>query len=398
MNKTLSALVRIRYTGSMLYLPWPKRRALSALGTGVLVSMAQGGLACSPNTPSPPAPPTNQPTSVVSAAPPVHTPPAPPAAAPSEASPNKTLAPYAVLSGAPARRILYTWTTSSQVRELSKDPTLLTRSESPEFGSSYFDQRLDERAKQGNAIAQMLRTTPFARARYAWPSPWATFLGFPGENYGHELIQVSLKPEAWIVVFHTSKPEMLVIDMENRPVASADALAHPERIAAVYFEHDDPVTGYAASTAGMLERSAYREYVLINESMIASYAVNTEETQKELLRSADAIDAIAAHLKRHPAKTLLAEMWNITVVKERWPRTDLPQDAQELYEMTLAFPNENYLPAAQPLSALAKQLRELRFSEKPLIHSPTIAFPAKALIKPSPPPNIKTKPKRWGTM
>jgi hypothetical protein len=92
----------------------------------------------------------------------------------------------AVLSASPARATLYTWTTREQIEELVQGRELLTRTESPVRGSAYYDQVLAERAAQGDPLAQKLRTTAFARARHAWPNPWATLLGWPGESYGDQ--------------------------------------------------------------------------------------------------------------------------------------------------------------------------------------------------------------------
>lgn len=308
------------------------------------------------------------------------------------------LRPYAVLADKPARRTLYTWTTKAQIDELRRNPTLLTRSESVEFGSSYFDQVLDARAKRGEVLAKLLRTQAFAKARYAWPAPWATLLGFADETYGEELIQVNLKPDAWLVIFRTSRPDLSVVDMDNRPVPVAEALAHPERLAAGYFVHDDPVTGYAASTAGPFEREAYREYVLFNESMIASYAASTDDIAREIARSADAVDAFSKYMRAHPSSRLFTTAWGAAVAKEAWTRPEPPKDLQELYEACLSFPDTPYLPSSDSLRSLVDKLRKLRPSGAPIMHNPAALFPKAAAGAPSSPPRTTATPKRRGTM
>src|SRR5262245_10859424 len=92
------------------------------------------------------------------------------------------------------RRTLYTWTTAEQIRELQHARRLLVREESPEHGASYLEQVLYALATGGDRIAALLYTTPFAKMRFAWHAPWATRMGWPGEQYGDQLIRVTLKP------------------------------------------------------------------------------------------------------------------------------------------------------------------------------------------------------------
>ncbi len=375
--------------------PAARRRRSMAIERGALLSIALGELACSPAAPPPPP---DQPPPVVSISTPAASASAADAQPPADDTPEaiEKLLPYVVLHDRPARRTLYTWTTRAQIEELAKDRVLLTRTESAEHGASYFDQVLDERARGKDALARLLRTAAFARARFAWPAPWSTLLGFPGEDYGDELIQVTLKPDAWIAVLRTSQPALTVIDLENRPVPAADALAHPARIAAVYFVHDTPKAGYAASTAGPMERLAYREYVLCNESMIESFAAHTPEIAQEITRSADAMAALGRHLRAHPAPTLLTATWNIDA-KETWALTAPPKAPQALYEAALSFPNDLYLPAGEPLLALAAKLRALRVDGPQIVHQPTAVFPRPAATRPSPPPRKVKKPSWGGT-
>jgi hypothetical protein len=310
---------------------------------------------------------------------------------------SAALLPYVVLPGRIAARTLYTWTTRDQIAQLAQKRVLLTRTESPERGSSYFSQRLSLRAKEGDELAKLLQSGGFAKARHAWPAPWATFLGSPGERYGDELIQIKLKPEAWFVVFRSSKPDLSVVDMESRAISSEDALAHPERIAAVYFVHDELGKEGAASSAPPPVRAAYREYVLCNESMIASYAVYTEDIKQELQRSADAVAALATHLQKSPSPPLLPSGWNLSVARESWMQITPPKEPLSIYETALSFPNELYLPDSSRLFDLADRLRKLVFDEKPIHHMPTLKFPKQTSTKPKPLPTADPGRSKWST-
>jgi hypothetical protein len=365
-------------------------RTRARLEKGALLSIALGELACShPTAPGPTTSVDASPTAEITAAPPKSTAAAPPTIE-DTAEVVEKLAPYAITPRSVARRTLYTWTTRSQTAELEKNPVLLTRTESPQYGAAYFDQVLHARSVMGkDPLAKLLRTSGFARARFAWPAPWATLLGLGGETYGEDLIQVTLKPEAWIVAMYTSKAELEVFDLEGRKVSTEDALAHPERIAAAYFAHDKPVTGYAASMAGPEERMAYREYVLCNESMIEAWSTRTEAITKELAAEADALLALAEHVREHPPiRERYLSRWNVLVATETWRLYDPARTPLTMYETALAFPAENYVPEARRLVALANKLKALRVEGAPLTHTPKAVFPPKSALVPSPAPRV----------
>lgn len=307
--------------------------------------------------------------------------------------------PYVVTLPHIARRTLYTWTKREQIEELKKDPTLLTRAESPEHGTSYFEQMLEERAQQKSALAKLLRSAPFAKQRYAWVAPFATRLGIGDESYGDELIRIDLKPEAWFVIMKTSSPELVVVDAENKPIALADALAHPERLAAAYFTQDKPVTGYRASMAGPNERVGYREYVLFNESMIASYSVGTPEIANELAAEIRALEGFHQSLvaESKPAKGGLGlSQWMVELCSKTWTSETAKEDPVERYDAALAFADYPYFPAEGNLKKLVENLRALQLRDQAFKHVPTVPFPSNSTNKPAPPVNT-TAPKMRGT-
>ncbi|MDI1447310.1 hypothetical protein [Polyangium sp. 6x1] len=372
-----------------------RRRAKATLEKGAWLSIALSELACGPApspapSPAPPRPASSAPAHAAA--------PTPSTSVSAWTGPNQgeeeivqKFVPYAVTDGSLARRVLYTWTTREQIAELEKNLVLLTRTESPEHGASYFDQMLHARALAKEPLAQMLRTTPFARARYAWTAPWATAYGLGSESYGDRLLRVTLKPEAWIAVLMTSKKDLEVRDLAGKPVPIGDALAHPERIAAVYFVHDTPVTGYAASMAGPEQRIGYREYVLCNESMIESWSIRTPEIRKELLDNAAALRALARFLFLHPLKpSSTIASWNVQVVKETFPLAEPVPTLLGMYEASLAFPSGIYQPDSTRLNIAATRVEEYEEQQKgpPLTHTPTAKFPPPSERKPSPPPRI----------
>lgn len=361
------------------------RNTTTTLGTSALIAL--GGLGCGQSTT--PTPTASSAPSIVdafaSSQPGTKAPPIPKEDATVVAT---EFARHAVALPNIAQCTLYTWTKLEQIEALQKDPTLLTKSESPENGTSFFEQILEQRAQMKDPLAKLLRTEPFARQRYAWTAPFATRIGIGAESYGDELIQIVLKPDAWFVILKMSSSEIAVVDANNKPISKADALAHPERLTAAYFVQDQPVTGYRASMAGPNERLGYREYVLFNESMIASYSVGTPEIAAELENETRALERLLGYMKTHETHIDYWQKWMVEVATKTW---ESPTDGQlpiKAYEAALAFADFPYYPTNGTLGVLIDNLRKLKLRDKPFTHVPSSIFPAATT---SVPPKIKTQ-------
>ncbi|MCW5808744.1 MAG: hypothetical protein KIT31_40715, partial [Deltaproteobacteria bacterium] len=210
------------------------------------------------------------------------------------ADPATALARDAVFHDRFARRTLYTWTTTEQIEELRRTGVLLSRSESPTRGTSYAEQVLDALARRGDPTALLLYSTGYAKARHAWPAPWATRAGWPDEQYGDQLIRITLRREAILVSLATATGAFAARDASGGAVSLEEARAHPERIAALYFVSDatsPPAPGVPPPKA------TYREYVVVNEAMIESWAVGTADVARELETNVDTIEALVRYLR-----------------------------------------------------------------------------------------------------
>jgi hypothetical protein len=358
----------------------------SPLEAGVALSLVFGKIACPAGGP---------PGAQESAAPLTVPPPTTPLSVTPAAAPLGELLDLlrrdTVLSSAPARGTLYTWTTRAQIEALARDRVLLTRTESPQHGPSFFDQVLAKHAAAGDPLSRALRAPAFARARFAWPSPWPTLLGWPDETYGDELIAVELAPEAWTAELFTSKPALSVVDRDNHPVDPAEVLRHPERIGAVYFVHDQPARGVAASSAGPAERAAYREYVLCNEAMIARWSIGGGASAGAIAESATLIERLAAALPAAPPQSMPFWAWNDRVARDIWPGPALGAALDPIYEAALALPNENYPLTRERMTALARKLRALTVQGPAITHVPhPQATPAASA---SAPPQARVRPR-----
>ncbi len=234
-----------------------------------------------------------------------------------------------VTSAAFARRTFYTWTTDDQIAELRAGKVLLSREESPEHGASYYEQVVHALAAR-DPLAKLLDTTTFAKSRFAWPAPWATREGWTNEHYGDQLVRVTLRPDAIILALSTATGAFEARSLDG---AAADPLAHPERIAAVYFAVE-PERPFARGIPR--NRSAYREYVLCNEAMVQSWTVGTGDIADALAADAAALEALAHFLTTNHA----------------------PPELAGQYAAALALDNPNYALAPATLATIARHLRE----------------------------------------
>lgn len=262
-----------------------------------------------------------------------------------------------------ARRVLFTWTTDEQIAELARTKVLLTRDESPAHGQAHAHAVLDELATKGDDAATLLRTAPFRRARFAWPTAFAAMLGWEGETYGGRLVKVVLKPEAILAVLRVGDagPEPIAfVDAQDREVTRAEVKAQPERVAAIYFEH------HAAPGA---RPGAYREYVISNESMIESWSVGADDARLELAAEAAALDALAEHLRHVPTAPVDPSA--------EW-RQPAARTVAEAWATCVALGSDHYRLSVEAIARLARELRALPPETTALAVRPTVTFPKAA--------------------
>jgi len=290
-----------------------------------------------------------------------------------EAEARRRLVEYPVDHDRFARRVLHTWTTTEQVDALRLLPVLLSRTASPVNGPAYFSRLMERREREhGDEVARLLRQPAFARLRFAWTSTWPTRLGWEGESYGGEIVEVVLRKEAVVARFTSARGEWDFADTDGAPVQRAAVLADPSRLGAIYFVADDPTERAAA----------YREYVLCNESAIESWSAGTDEIREHVQRGVEAIRALTALVARTGSQRAGDDPgardtdWNAFVARTAWSRPSerRHRDAHALYLASLAFPNDFYRPTEQRLAVLADALRASLPRGEPLVHRPKRQF------------------------
>lgn len=185
------------------------------------------------------------------------------------------------------RNELYTWTSKEQINLLRNSSNLLLKSESATKGKANYDLVLDSLKNSGNQIAAFLLSPSFAKKRFAWPQPWATVRGYPNENYGDQLLRITFKEDAIFGSFIPAEGDTLFhfYSMKGKKLDPDFVMAHPERLAVVYFVNSKITRKTEAHYRGTYSRHydkrtitapfPYREYVICNESMIREWSYGT---------------------------------------------------------------------------------------------------------------------------
>jgi hypothetical protein len=271
-----------------------------------------------------------------------------------------------VLNATPAHRTLYSWTVPEQIAALRSDRIVLTTAEQQGKGRGYAFTLLDSMAAAGTLPEHELMavlSAQFEKLRYAWPYPWATRMGWPGEDYGSELVRMVLRPEAWLAHFHEDGT-FAVFDLENRPVAIEDALATPERIAAIYFVKTTFMDyGSFSECSG-----GYREFIVGNEAMIEEWSVGTEEMRAVLVADAERMEALLPRIREFPIDGYGTSFSaNIPCL---WRGSPSLEGEQAAYEQSLALPSPYYQPTPANIANIAETLRASLFEPDPLIVRP----------------------------
>ena len=270
-----------------------------------------------------------------------------------------------------SQRVFYSWTTDEQVAELRAGGPLFSRSESPGKGRGLAMTQLAAFGAASdqpvNQLAAILAGTIFAKMRFSWPNPWATLMGWPGETYGNQLLQVTLRPEAWIAIFSQSRG-LTVVDANGQAVDTEFALSKPKRIGAIYFQSD----GDGSKThCGTFYQGAvaFREFVLGNLQMVQSWSLATPEISARLQADIAVLEAVRVDLA---CRELPDDQsyWTEDVQCLFAGAGSNASGSLYNYDSALGLPSELYYPSQDNLAALIAALKVSLPQGEPLVVNP----------------------------
>ncbi|MEZ4228753.1 MAG: hypothetical protein R3B89_06295 [Polyangiaceae bacterium] len=256
------------------------------------------------------------------------------------------LASSGVTRGDYVRSEFFTWTTKAQLGELRSRRRLLLKDRADDGSRAFFDRRLElmrdsaDVLPEQRLVARRLLEPDLGLRRFAWVNPWGTARGWgESDTYGHVLVKVRLKPRALLARLDGNGWEFR--DQEGRIIQSDAALDAElvKRLAVVFHSWDPEAPG-----DGMRElegRPAFREFVLVNESMLESWEVDTTAVRERVERDRKLMRAIAPQVSQPPPS------WH-TELAERWSRieaaSDPGADFDQRYAACLAFSSKDYAP------------------------------------------------------
>lgn len=277
-------------------------------------------------------------------------------------------APFAdqVVTAIGEQRVFYSWTTDEQVAELRAGGELFSRSERPGMGRGLLFTELSALGQAGatltNELALVLSGKLFEKARFAWTNPWATIMGFPGEDYGNQLLRIELKPDAWIAFF--ADGGLRVFDQENNEVPLQIASDSPERIGAIYYE-SRAEAGNCYSGTFSHGGVGFREFALGNLDMVENWSLATPEIAERLQSDIGELEEFAKMLNCFGD----VSDWSTRVTCD-WGSGPGQPDALNNYEFALGLPSELYRPTSANIEAVIAALEASMPTGEPMIVVP----------------------------
>jgi hypothetical protein len=256
------------------------------------------------------------------------------------------------------RPVLYTWTTPESIADLRVSHRLLVATANSGKFTSPFNRALAHLVSHGGPgrdVARLLTTDPaLIRRRYAWPAPFATVMGLGDRSYGTALVRIDLRPTAWIGRFEPAAAQPFrFVDADGTPVAIADVIAAPERIAAIYHVRTEPS-----------QAIPFREYIVCNEAMIASWSIATPAIRAEVDFERGLLDDLRARALEVPLADAVAP------AAPGWPHHAPSPSLVERWRSALAFDNVRYRLGPPQLTEIVEALDAYDGSGPPLTVSP----------------------------
>jgi hypothetical protein len=203
----------------------------------------------------------------------------------------------------------------------------------------------------------------FKSVRSTWPNPWALrLIDHPGSEHMN-VLRIILRGDALIVRIAQGAP--LVVDVDNKNVAIEVANAHPELIAAIYYQVD---SSQPVGVPGDRCENGMREIALANEAMVEAWSLGTTEISKRL----DADIALLQSL--FEAARPCTNLFNGTSFRSfttctTWQSFSASTESLA-YQWSLSTPSEAYKPTPQNLATLIQALQDDRFEPDPFVVEP----------------------------
>jgi hypothetical protein len=211
---------------------------------------------------------------------------------------------------APVALELYTWMTDEDAARLREAKVLFSASNSAPAAALSLLSLLSRSADGEAPLAQALSQS-FALSRFAWPEPWAIRMGLPGADPGGQLVRIQLDESAWFAVIGAE--QMSVHDAQNALVPPATALAHPERIGAIFFDTSPDCVGGCPNLQSSDSGMAFRGFLVGNLALVSEWSIGTPQILDRLNSNIDQLTLFLNSTRSCPT-TMDFSDWNQTVI------------------------------------------------------------------------------------
>ncbi len=249
----------------------------------------------------------------------------------------------------PINNRFYSWTTPEQAAELRATRKLFSREERPGLGPGYLMSELTRLSYRDPAAKAAASLT---LGRYAWTHAWSTAAGFLGEEYGGELIEIIVGPDAQFVHFESLRNAVRVVDPSGR-----DVPLDPARVVgATHFNETARGTfGGCGYAPGSQLCAPYREVYLGNPAQIASWSLGTAALRDVIAADIAKLRVFAAAFPEAPFED--DATWTRGVLQAMREKVAKP----ESYVAQLAFGDPVYRDLAPRTRALIAILESRLF-------------------------------------
>jgi len=273
------------------------------------------------------------------------------------------------------RNTFYTWTTKEQIDELRKQPTLLTRSQTKKGELSLFDLALRDTSFNKYPIAKVLSQDKFKNKRFGWTNAWAIAMGWQKEQYGDQLLKITLKDDAIIGSFNQNNKEhpFAFFDMQGDSLPIDFAIKNQDKIAVMYhisnrkFKRTAPKYGkrYNSTTRHWNKfkfqevYAEFREYVIMNEAMIKSWSYGAQDISAELNSEIAILKSLSALMKGDGWKQ---RAYFADEVDMAWSVKEMGYvyrySYSNMFRSATCIENDYYLLAPERINAIVERLQK----------------------------------------
>lgn len=269
--------------------------------------------------------------------------------------------------------LLYVWVTRDELAALRRGAPLL--SAPPGRRDDAFAEALSQLAGEGDRVAAKLRSSSFDARRRAWSAPWATRLSPARNGAADQLVAVKLRENAYVVrVELGDAPPVSVTKLDHGVVEAAERSA--ECFATAFHVHRDG------------ERT-FREYLLLDEAMIAQIEYGTPDLKARLQEDAKMLGRLRALVREAPGFGFDRHSADVhaDLLASRRDKTGVREPADNLYRGALALQTDDYLLTPDRLAHLELALRASLDMDAPFTRRPSPDVPRRS------PPRCRAEPR-----